>query len=84
MNESQKALGELIAFINRHAHFNTKDEIAPSLTVIKNLVDRDVPKNYEYDGKNHLGSVIQCPNCYWLWTSGNFCKHCGQRLKGDE
>jgi hypothetical protein len=81
MNESQKALGNLIAFANRYSNETTKQVIAPSLVVIKNLVDRDKSRKIEFVVKSNLGSVFQCPNCYHqVGTSSNFCKHCGQRL----
>ena len=84
MRDSEKALGQIIGFINRHARFNTIDEVAPALTEIKKLVDRDTPKMVIDEGWWY-----SCGGCGYesVINNGefdNYCSYCGQAIKGSE
>jgi hypothetical protein len=83
MRNSEKALGQIIGFINRHARFNTIDEVAPALTEIKRLVDKDTPKKVIEED-----NWFSCSNCGFELKSKdghfeNYCSYCGQALEGE-
>lgn len=59
MTESQKALGQIIVFVNKYRHQKDKEEIAKPIGIIKDLVEKSIPlKPYIT-----VDDEICCPCC---------------------
>ena len=93
MTESQKTLGQIIAFINRHAPSKV-DEIASAIKEMNKLVDKATMKKLL---EEEIGNIIHihCPNCKRVVTheteggrryitKHNYCHKCGQALDWSE
>lgn len=63
MTESQKALGQIIVFVNKHGHQKDKEEMAKPIGVIKCLVDKSIPMKPKELSISHEGRLGNCPNC---------------------
>ncbi len=95
MTESQKALSQFIAFVNKHAP-NKVDEITSAISVMKKLVNKTVPMK-PLDVREHWdsGAMYQfiCPTCNYKRIKGlheyslqkvNRCDKCDQTLDWSE
>ena len=80
MTESQKALSQFIAFINKHAP-NKVDEISSATSEMKKLVDKATPKKPTFVESYPSG---ECPNCDESIGGRNYCHNCGQALDWSE
>lgn len=63
MTEIQKALGQVIAFINIHGRQLDKEDMAKPIGVIKGLVDKSIPMKPKGLSISHEGRLGNCPNC---------------------
>lgn len=77
MTESQKALSQFIAFINKHAP-NKVDEISSAISEMKKLVDKDKPKMALSTEEHDLDYVCACAT--FVNEEMNYCPNCGQAL----
>ncbi len=82
MSKYQGALRQIISFINKHVNVDKVHDIAPSISVIKELVVRDKPIKPIGNPRKEQ----KCASCksYDFYDGGymsdKYCRYCGQAI----